>query len=245
MELNASSSASAHRHSSIITDFNNAAHLRLLDRAWNEIYQIEFPHPKQQETVADWKRRNADPKIGLSIPIIGENLHDPENAIIKGFAVATLFRKSGTLLQDYTVVGRAFRGQGVGEQLMLERKFNAVAQNGGKPLNGRFAEIDDPNKFEGESKKKAERRSAGFLRDGNAVVVPLDYTQPSLSGYAKDDDLVLLSYRLDNGQFATPNAIENMLVEMYEHYGIFPPQDVDLVRMRKELHQTYPQMKVA
>ncbi|PZP52899.1 MAG: hypothetical protein DI586_11555, partial [Micavibrio aeruginosavorus] len=146
---------------------------------------------------------------------------------------------------DYTVAGRDFRGQGVGTELMLQRIFSAVAHNGGHALNGRFAEIDDPSKLEGEGRKKAERRSAGFLRDGNAVVVPVDYTQPSLSGFAKDDDLVLISYRLDDGRFASPEAIEGMMVEMYEHYGIFPPQDIDLVRMRSELRQAYPQLKAA
>ncbi|PZP54625.1 MAG: hypothetical protein DI586_09360, partial [Micavibrio aeruginosavorus] len=102
MELNASSSASAYTHQSIIVDFNNASHVYLLERAWEELFLPEFPNQKQQESVADWKRRNEDPNVGLSIPIIGENLDDPENAVIKGFSVGTLFKKSGTLLQDYT-----------------------------------------------------------------------------------------------------------------------------------------------
>lgn len=245
MENNASGRVPEFAHPSIIVDFNNASHIRLLERAWDELYQVEFPHQKQQETVADWKRRNADPRVGLSVPIIGENLDDPVNAIIKGFAVGTLFKKSGTLLQDYTVAGRGFRKQGIGEQLMLERKFNAVAQNGGMPLNGRFAEIDDPNKLEGEGRKKAEKRSKGFLANGQSIIVPVDYTQPSLSGFDKDDDLVLISYRLDNGQYASPEVIEGMMVEMYQHYGIYPPQDVDLVRMRKELRQAYPELRAA
>lgn len=232
-------------HTTFFVDFNNASHVHLLDRAWDELFIKKFPCVTQQETVADWKRRTQDPDVHVSIPMIVENPEDPDNTTIFGMAVGTFFRRSQTLLQDYTVANDIFEKQGIGTELMLKREFASVAANNGNPLKGRFAEIEDPNKFEGEVREYAERRSKGFLGKGNAMVVPIDYTQPSLSGFAKDDDLVLLSYRLDNGEFATPHSTESMLVDMYEHYGIFPPADIDLVRMRGELRQVYPERHVA
>ncbi len=257
MENNASGRVPEFAHPSIIVDFNNASHIRLLERAWTELFEEEFPDPKQQETVADWMRRAQDPNVEVIIPIIGDNLHDPENAVIKGFAVGTLFKdvpsgnntdspaleseeefeEGATFLQDYTLARKKYRGQGIGKQLMLEREFNAEVMNNNQPLIARCAEIQDWRKCDGEDRKKAERRSKGFTGNGQAEIVNLRYTQPSLSGLDKEDGLILISYRLKNGQYASPKAIEKMLVAMYKHYGIFPPKDVDLVRMRGELRE--------
>ena len=222
MELNALSRVPAFSYPSIIVDFNNASHVHLLEKAWDKLFLKEFPEPKQCETVQDWIRRSTDPNVIVTIPVIGENLHDPERASIKGFAVSTLYKKSGALMLDFNIVDEVVRGQGIGEQLILERKFNA-ATCFGKPLNGLYAETQHAKRFTGR---------------GDAHIVPINYTMPSLTGGAKDEDLFLISYALPDGRFASAETTDQMLLDQFEHYGV--PGDMDLVRMRRELRVACP-----
>ena len=97
-------------------------HRALLDRALRELIPANFDRDEGDEAlelVGDLKDAHAykPDEDGYIFTVAGENLDDPEKAVIKGLCVGAYFPKSNTGALWYLVTDENQRGQGIGRYL--------------------------------------------------------------------------------------------------------------------------------
>ncbi len=221
MELLASSSASATQLYRI--DLSQSFDLQVLGEAVRDVFVPSFKKTSADllENVDIWQKRNQDPNVILSVLVAGSDVFDNTKRKMTAFALGSFYKAANAGLLDYN----ASIEKGIGGQMRDARIkiFNDAAKAVGQTqCQGIYTEVEN---------------SEIFTRS-NAIIVPIGYTQMSLSKeLSKSDDTDLLQYPRLDGTYAPPKVTSQFLHALAGHYGTDPSVDKDSIRMDAELFQ--------
>ncbi|MDE1151123.1 MAG: hypothetical protein PW788_01180 [Micavibrio sp.] len=197
--------------------------MHLLEEAYNDIYLPAFPIDDERESLDKFKRAiNGDfDKVKVVINILGENLEDPKNYVIKGMSVGYYYEGQNVGLLAYNAISPKHREKGLGK-LMVDSRISSMQQmardNGHAELGGVFIEVNDPFKVSPDMDSMDPSKRVTIFKEWGAKQVPIDYTQPPVSadGYYCDS-LLLMNYPVE-GKYADKGTIENFLRAIYRDY---------------------------
>lgn len=191
----------------------------LLEEAYEDIYVPAFPDKKERDTLETFQKAISGnyPNIDIVVNILGENLEDPENYVIKGIGIAYYYKDQNVGLLAYNAIDPAHREAGLGK-LMVESRIEGlkeVAQKYGETLGGAFIECNDPTKVAKEDDVIDPAKRIRIFTKWGARQVPIDYIEPPLhKDEVYSDTEVLLNYPVD-GKYADKEAIEDYLRARY------------------------------
>jgi hypothetical protein len=213
----------------IIDDIDDPVSAKLLKRAYNEVYLPAFPIAAERESLEQWCARLKRGKD--DIVICGENLSDPDKAVIKGICVGVYFSISDVGLLSYYAVSPTAQGQGIAKlminrvkELMLER-----AESQGNMLKGVFIEVNDPAKIAANQDSFDPATRVSVSHKLGAKDIPVSYVQPPLQpGASKCDGLKLMAYaHPKTGKYPGPDAVRSFMEAIYMSHGIDITTDAD------------------
>lgn len=221
----------------IIDDIDDPKYATLLKRAYNEVYLPAFPIAAERESLEQWCARLKRGKD--DIVIAGENLSDPDKAVIKGICVGVYFSISDVGLLSYYAVRPDCQGQGIArlminrvKDLMLER-----AEENGKILRGVFIEVNDPAKVPANQDSFDPALRVDVSHKLGARDIPVSYVQPPLQpGGARCAALKLMAYaHPKTGKFPGPDDAAAFLEAMYQSHGIDTSADPDFRKSMEDV----------
>ncbi len=221
----------------IIDDIDDPASAKLLKRAYNEVYLPAFPIAAERESLEQWCARLKRGKD--DIVIVGENLGDPDKAVIKGICVGVYFSISDVGLLSYYAVKPDAQGQGIArvmidrvKQLMLER-----AEANGGVLKGVFIEVNDPTKVAANQDSFDPATRVSVSHRLGAKDIPVSYVQPPLQpGAPKCDGLKLMAYaHPKTGKYPGPDAVRAFMEAMYQSHGVDMANDPDFKKSMDDI----------
>ncbi len=231
-------------HSVHTVDLNNPLSMKLLARAYKDIYEPAFPIAGERESIESWVMNYANPIKNSEIVIIlaGEAL-DTRRAVLKGMSVGYYYPSGDAGLMAYVAIAPEYRNEGLGRVMVEARKqaLLATAKKYGKQLGGVFLECNDPAKVAPEQDSFDPTARIKIFEKWGAAVIPVDYTQPALAvGDEKADFLKLLAYpHPQTGEYPTPSEIEGFLYGIYKacsrYSGIAPEDDAAFNAMKAQL----------
>lgn len=237
-------------HSIHTVDPNDIRSLRLLARAYNDVYIPAFPIADERESIDAWMANYKNPVKNAEIVIIiaGEHLDSQRHAVIKGISVGYYYPSGDAGLMAYVAIDPKYRSEGLGHVMVEARKqaLLAAAQRHGKKLGGVFLECNDPAKVKPEDDSFDPATRIKIFEKWGAEIIPIDYVQPPLSVEdAKSDYMKLLAYpHPTTGKYPTPEEIHGFIYGIYKacakYSGILPEQDVDYNAIKGQL-ATMPQ----
>jgi GNAT superfamily N-acetyltransferase len=221
----------------IIDDIDDPKSAALLKRAYHEVYLPAFPIASERESLEQWCARLKRGKD--DIVVVGENLADPEKAVIKGLCVGVYFSISDVGLLSYYAVHPKCQGQGIAKlminrvkQLMLER-----AEEQGNVLRGVFIEVNDPKKVAANQDSFDPATRVTVSQKMGARDIPVTYVQPPLQpGAEKYANLKLMSYpHPKTGKHPGPDDVKAYLDAMYMSHGIDVTKDPDYQKSMEDI----------
>jgi GNAT superfamily N-acetyltransferase len=221
----------------VIDDIDDPKSAALLKRAYNEVYLPAFPIAAERETLEQWTSRLKRGKD--DIVICGENLGDPEKAVIKGICVGVYYSISDVGLLSYYAVHPKAQGQGIARQminrvkdLMLER-----AEEKGGVLKGVFIEVNDPAKVPANKDSFDPALRIDVSHKLGARDIPVSYVQPPLQpGAPKCDGLKLMAYpHPKTNKYPGPDAVKAFMEAMYQSHGIDTAKDADFKKSMEDI----------
>lgn len=221
----------------IIDDMDDPVSAKLLKRAYNEVYLPAFPIASERESLEQWTARLKRGKD--DIVIVGENLADPDKAVIKGICVGVYFSISDVGLLSYYAVRPDAQGQGIAKlminsvkNLMLER-----AEGNGGILKGVFIEVNDPKKVAANQDSFDPATRVSVSHKLGAKDIPVSYVQPALqSGAEKCPNLKLMAYaHPKTGKYPGPDDVKAFLEAMYMSHGIDTAKDADFKKSMDDI----------
>ena len=210
------------------------AHLR---RIYETSYPELFPDPALRENWEQWEYYLDHAAEENFFILAGENISDPERAIIHGFIIGAYFEASQTGLLCYVGVHKTARKDGVASALVarLTAAMDAHAQSLGCRLKGLFAEANDPAQIAPDEDCIPPATRLKIYARWQALQVPVSYVCPSLhSPWRKEGRLVLLSLPVFGG-YAGPDDIVAMLGDYYRAAELTPETDRDFIHLREEI----------
>jgi hypothetical protein len=194
----------------------------LLEEAYHKIYVPAFPDDDERESLEKFMKAidGGFPGVGIAVNILGENLQDPDNYVLKGISIAYYYEKQGVGLLAYNAISPEHRERGLGK-LMVQSRIDTLkdmAAEKGQTLNAVFIEVNDPEKVTPEMDSMDPKKRVAIFTDWGAKLVPIDYVQPPVS---KDtnycENLRLMNYPVD-GKYADKKGVESLLRAMYRDY---------------------------
>lgn len=192
----------------------------LLEQAYNEIYLPAFPDKKERDSLETFMKTidGKYPNVEIVVNILGENLEDPDNYVIKGIGVAYYYKNQNVGLLAYNAIDPNHREAGLGKLLVDSRieslKERAAAH--GNVLGGAFIECNDPTKVAIEDDVMDPSKRLAIFQKWGARVVPIDYIEPPIrKDEVYSDTLLLLNYPVD-GKYAGKAVIEDYLRAIYK-----------------------------
>lgn len=232
-------------HSIHTVDPNDLRSLRLLTRAYNDVYIPAFPIADERESIEAWMANYKNPVKNAEIVIIiaGENLDNHRHAVIKGMSVGYYYPSGDAGLMAYVAIDPKYRSEGLGHVMVEARKqalLNAAKRHG-KSLGGVFLECNDPTKVKPEDDSFDPATRIKIFQKWGAEIIPIDYVQPSLSvGDAKSDYMNLLAYpHPTTGKYPTPGEIHGFIYGIYKacakYSGVLPEQDADYKAIKAQI----------
>jgi hypothetical protein len=196
--------------------------LHLLDEAYNDIYLPAFPDAKERESL-EKIRAAVDgkfDKIQIVVNILGENLEDKENYVIKGLSIAYYYENQNVGLLAYNCIHPDHQEGGLGKLMVVSRieALQECAKKNGKELAGVFIECNDPFKVSEDMDSMDPKKRVEVFKKWGARQVPIDYVQPPTSpdGYYCDT-MILLNYPVD-GKYADKETCEAFLRGIYRDF---------------------------
>lgn len=216
-----------------IIDFSKSWHVDALKEAYDEVYMPAFPVDNEREPLSKWMARLAadHPNNRITqyaIALTGHHLDDSHRRFITGVAVGVYYREAAIGLLAYNAVRPEARGEGVGKELVKARieAFDRDARYDGRVLEGVVLEIHDPKKISAEMDTMDPAVRLEIYQKMGAVVLPIDYTPPSLStDQDQQANLCLLSMPGPQGQYASPAALTTFIRSMYLTLGDKNPEE--------------------
>lgn len=238
-----SRSASANELRTI--DLSILGHREMLASAYREVYEPAFPNRAHREPLEHWiERLEGDPPTPdrYVIIVVGENLDDPKTRFIKGVGVGIYLETAQAGWMAYNAIRPECR-EGLGHLLLDARReaLEGMAASKQKSLKGIFAEVQDPAK-PGKNDIYDPQKRLDKFKSWGAEVVDIKYVQPALTTdigeveKGKSKNLLLVSYPIADGSYATPNVTQAFLHAVYTADGdVAPEDDKDFCRMFVEL----------
>lgn len=160
-------------------------HRALLDRALRELIPSNFDKDEGDEAlelVGDLQDARAykPDEDGYVFTIAGENLDDPQKAVIKGLAVGAYFPRSNTGALWYLVTDENQRGQGIGRYLTTKTVdgLKDHAQVRGGDLNSVYAQIHDPRLGHDPTDPYDALERVKFYSKIDARAIPIGFMDP-------------------------------------------------------------------
>ncbi|MCB1591946.1 MAG: hypothetical protein KDI90_05790 [Alphaproteobacteria bacterium] len=160
-------------------------HRALLDRALKELIPSNFDKDEGDEAlklVGDLQDAHTykPEEDGYVFTVAGENLDDPEKAVIKGLAVGAFFPGSNTGALWYLVTDENQRGQGIGRYLTTKtvEGLKDHAQIRGGDLNSLYAHIHDPRLGRDPADPYDAHERVKFYSKIDARAIPIDFLDP-------------------------------------------------------------------
>ena len=194
----------------------------LLDEAYKNIYLPAFPDEKERETLEKFHKAidGGFEKIQIVVNILGENLEDPENYVIKGLSIAYYYENQNVGLLAYNAIDPEHQEAGLGKLMVLSRieALQDVARQHGKELAGVFIECNDPCKVSEDMDSMDPKKRVAVFKKWGARQIPIDYVQPptSVDGFYCDT-LLLMNYPVD-GKYADKATVESFLRGIYRDF---------------------------
>ncbi len=197
--------------------------MRILEEAYNDIYLPAFPIDEERESLDKFKRAlNGEfDKVKIVINILGENLEDPDNYVLKGMSVGYYYESQNVGLLAYNAISPKHREKGLGK-LMVDSRISSMQEmardNGHAELGGVFIEVNDPFKVSPDMDSMDPTKRVTIFKEWGARQVPIDYTQPPVSaGGYYCDSLLLMNYPVE-GKYADKKTVEKFLRAIYRDY---------------------------
>lgn len=221
----------------VIDDIDDPVSAALLKRAYNEVYLPAFPIASERESLEQWCARLKRGKD--DIVIIGENLKDPDKAVVKGICVGVYFSISDVGLLSYYAVHPKAQGQGIArlmiarvKELMLER-----AEDKGGVLKGVFIEVNDPAKVPANQDSFDPALRVDVSHKLGAKDIPVSYVQPPLQpGAPKFDSVKLMAYpHPKTGEYPGPDAVRAFMEAMYMSHAVDTSVDADFKKSMQDI----------
>ena len=221
----------------IIDDIDDPVSAALLKRAYHEVYLPAFPIAAERESLEQWCARLKRGKD--DIVIVGENLADPDKAVIKGLCVGVYFSISDVGLLSYYAVRPDCQGQGIAKlminrvkDLMLER-----AESQGGILKGVFIEVNDPKKVAASQDSFDPATRVSVSQKMGAKNIPVSYVQPPLQpGGEKCANLKLMAYaHPKTGKYPGPDDVVAYMEAMYVSHGVDIKTDPDYLKSMEDI----------
>lgn len=221
---------------------NTPQHFHLLEEAYREIFIPAFPDPDERESLQQIMEAIHEkvPNLVMAVNILGENLNDPQKAVVKGIGIAEYYEDASVGLLAYNAIDPKYREKGMGKILVQSRidTMKKFAKERGKKLRGVFIDVRDPSKATPAKGDFDPQLRVDIFTKWGAKKVPMDYVMPPLnksSDYC--DTMMLMNYPVD-GLYAEKDAIRDCLSAMYRRCNIKQPeQDYFFRRMAKQLDQ--------
>jgi len=226
---------------------NNKRSLKLLEKAYKEVYEPAFPIDEEREPLDVWVKNlhGGNPAADIVIVVAGEKL-DQKKPDIKAISVAYYYGNQDAGLLAYNAVSPAAQGQGLGRTMVEARKAALLdlAKAKGSTLGGTFIECNDPAKVSPEEDVMDPAVRIKMFERWGAVMLPVDYVQPPLEeGGEKCDTLKLLAYpHPETGKYPTKEEIKGYLTGIYtelaKYAGMPPEQNPDYLKSVEQLDRT-------
>lgn len=215
--------------------------LPLLAEAYDRVFVPAFPVPESRESLDKFTRamNGGIPGVSIIINVMGENLADANNRVIKGFSVAYYYEKHSVGLLAYNAIAPEAREKGLGK-IMVQSRIQSLknrAQDAGRELAGVFVDVNDPTKVRAEDDGMDPVKRLQIFTNWGALKTPVDYIQPPLeAGGNYCDTMLLLNYPVD-GKYASRHAIEMFLRSMYREcrQNQRPEEDYFFRKMKAQL----------
>ncbi len=194
----------------------------LLEEAYEDIYVPAFPDKNEREGLDKIQKAIAGKydKLQIVVNILGENLDDQENYVIKGISVAYYFEQQNVGLLAYNAIDPQHREAGLGK-LMVDSRIEAlkdIAKASGRQLGGVFIECNDPMKVAPEHDSMDPAKRVKLFEKWGARQIPIDYVQPPVSKHDDySENLLLLNYPVD-GKYADKKVVEDYLRAVYRDF---------------------------
>jgi GNAT superfamily N-acetyltransferase len=207
-------------HSIHAVDPNSQKSLRLLEKAYKEVYETAFPIDEERESMDVWLRnlKGQNPSVNIVVLIAGDKL-DTKHPVIKAISVAYYYNKYDSGLLAYNAVAPEFQGQGLGRTMVEARQIALldVAKSKGRKLGGVFIECNDPAKIKPEDDVMDPATRIKMFERWGARVLPIDYVQPPLgAGRKKCASMKLLAYPHPvTGKYPTNSEIKDFVNGIY------------------------------
>ncbi len=185
---------------------------RSFDPAYNDDLEYFIDHLSHQ-----------DPTNPMYFSVLGENLDDPEKAVIKGLAVGVYLGEAKAGVAHYLAVDPQFRGQKIAEQLVADRIAFFKAKAGGN-LAGVFTFMRDPEiaarlGLEGvEQGGKNDPRPVLNLYDkngGERIPVP-EFFYPQSKEGLEATNMYLCGFSPVDGKLPDTTTSEKILVDYFK-----------------------------
>lgn len=218
-----------------IIDLRETRDLRVLTRAYEELYLSCFTDPDEQEDLEQYRERlfcsqKPIPQPVTHFLVAGEKLADPDNAVIYGLQIFELYRESACGLLTYIAVSPLARGKGLG-RLLLRRAIEILSQEctGPEGLRAVFAETHDPAQIDPAEDAMSPRDRIEVMKRLGAQLVPVRYVQPELRpGDGRSRKLLLITFGVDADKppVVAGKTITDFMHEFYRALGVINP-DVD------------------
>lgn len=191
----------------------------LLEEAYEDIYVPAFPDKDERESLKTFQKavNGKYENVEVVINILGENLEDPDNYVVKGIGIAYYFEKQNVGLLAYNAIAPEHRERGMGKLMVQSRiaSLKDIARKAGKELAGVFIECNDPAKVAPEDDSMDPAKRVALFEKWGARRVPIDYVQPPVSKHDDySENLLLLNYPV-NGKYAGKDVIEGFLRACY------------------------------
>jgi len=197
-------------------DLSKQGHLDLLLRAHDEIYVPSFPIEEERDSLELWLMRLSEntskAAYRYAIFIAGDQLENPQKAILKGISVGIYYKEAQAGLMAYNAIAPIARGNGLG-RLMVELRrleFEQMAQEAEQDLRAIYVEINDPDKIGAELDIYDPRKRERLFKSWGAIHIPIDYVQKN--GF---DGLKLMFYPDPNRPAPTFRDVEKFIKAMH------------------------------
>lgn len=194
----------------------------LLEEAYHTIYVPAFPDDDERESLDKFMKaiNGGFPGVGIAVNLLGENLEDPDNYVLKGISIAYYYEEQNVGLLAYNAISPAHRERGLGKLMVQSRidTLKEMARDAGKKLGPVFIEVNDPAKVTPEMDSMDPNKRVAIFTDWGAKQMPLDYVQPPVdrdSNYC--ENLLLMNYPVD-GKYADRKGVEDFLRAIYRDY---------------------------
>ena len=204
----------------------DALALRLMRRAYHDIYVPAFPIEDERESLEKIESRLKKPVNGVErvILLAGKHLDDAEKAEVYGISIAYYYGSHQAGLLAYNAIDPKYQQMGLG-RLMVKGRIEGLQQlaaKNGQTLQSVMIEVNDPAKIKPEDDSMDPAKRVALFEKWGARQIPVPYVQPPLApGLEKCDTLLLMAYP-QNGKYPDAKGVGAFVAGIYAAHNHGP-----------------------